>query len=146
MELVLRFIVFRTMAESLLISVGDIGEFLTDEAKARAQDKAFNYKSEEKAFHKAFALLAETLGDDAFRRYDAQKGRFLGGFSVSAFEAVAIGIGYNPVKADTKRAQLITGVKAMWSAPEFVENSGSGIRASSRVPKIIPYGRRTFAK
>src|ERR1035437_5527425 len=112
------------------VSVGDLGEFLTDEAKARAQDKGFNYKSEETAFRETFALLAKTLEDDAFRRYDAQKGRFLGGFSVSAFEAVAIGIGYNPVKAMAKRAQLPDRVKAMWSAAEFVENSGSGIRAS----------------
>jgi hypothetical protein len=146
MELVLRFIVFRKMAESSLTNVGDLGEFLTDQAKARAQDRAFDYRNEETAFRETFGLLAKTLGDDAFRRYDAEKARFVGGFSVSAFEAVAIGIGYNPVKATARRVQLSDRVKAMWTAAEFVDNSGSGIRASSRVPKIIPYGRRTFAK
>lgn len=146
MELVLRFIVFRTATVSSLANLGDLGEFLTEEAKIRARDRAFDYKGEEAAFRETFALLAETLGDDACRRYDAEKGRFMGGFSVSAYEAVAIGIGYRPGKARVRQNQLADRVKEMWSADEFKTNSGSGIRASSRAPKIIPYGRSTFAR
>ena len=146
MELVLRFIVFRTMASAELINIGDLGEFLTDKTKVLAQDKAFDYKKEETAFRETFAFLASVLRDDAFRRYAAEKQRFLGGFSVSAFEAVAIGIGYNPKVAKENPALVEKKVKEMWTDDDFVSNSGSGIRASSRVPKIIPYGRTTFAK
>jgi hypothetical protein len=145
MELVLRFIVFRTMAPAAFMNLGDLGEFLTEQAKTLAQDKAFALKSEEAAFRETFAFLASDLGDDAFRRYDNVKKRFLGGFSVSAFEAVGIGIGYNPKKALAKPKVVAEKVKKMWTDPEFVNNSGSGIRASSRVPKIIPYGRTVFA-
>ena len=80
------------------------------------------------------------LGDTTIARRD-----FSGGFSVSAFEAVAIGIGYNPKKAISDPDAVAEKVKKMWTAPEFVNNSGSGIRASSRVPKIIPYGRSVFS-
>ncbi|MGD0007318.1 MAG: DUF262 domain-containing protein [Terriglobia bacterium] len=146
MELVLRFIVFRTMAAAELKNIGDVGEFLTEKAKALAQDKAFDYKKEDAAFREAFALLASTLEDDAFRRYDKEKQRFVGGFSVSAFEAVAIGIGYNPKVMKANPALIEKKVKAMWADEEFTENSGSGVSASSRVPKIVPYGRATFAK
>lgn len=145
MELVLRFIVFRTMVPSAFANLGDLGEFLTDKAKALAQDKTFDFKKEESAFRETFALLASVLADDAFRRFDKKKNRFVGGFSVSAFEAVAIGIGYNPKKTKANPGAIERKVKEMWSDNEFVDNSGSGIRASSRVPKIIPYGRKLFA-
>ncbi|MGA7080018.1 MAG: DUF262 domain-containing protein [Terriglobales bacterium] len=146
MELVSRFVVFRTMTNAALRTIGDVGEFLTEKAKAIAQDKSFDYKKEEAAFRDTFAVLASTLADDAFRRYDKGKQRFVGGFSVSAFEAVAIGLGYNPKIATAKPSLVEKGVMSMWGDAEFVQNSGSGIRASSRVPRIVPYGRAVFAK
>lgn len=146
MELVLRFIVFRAMPLMELKSIGDVGDFLTDQAKSLAEDKSFDYKKEEIAFRETFALLASTLEDDSFRRFDKKKGRFVGGFSVSAFEAVAIGMGYNPKLAKANPSAIADKIKTMWDDSDFVENSGSGIRASSRVPKIVPYGRAAFSK
>jgi hypothetical protein len=146
MELVLRFVVFRTMPTNALTNLGDLGEFLTEKAKALAQDGNFNYKAEETAFKETFETLSAVLGDDAFRRYDKLRGRFVGGFSVSAFEAVAIGLGYSSKKAKAKPELVKQRVEDMWSNLTFVNNSGSGIRASSRVPKIIPFGRTTFSK
>ena len=37
-------------------------------------------------------------------------------------------------------------VKEIWADPVFTKNSGSGVRASVRIPKIIPMGRALFAK
>lgn len=88
------------MSPATLARLGDLGEFLTDQSKALAQDRSFDYKAEESAFRETFRVLASQLGDDAFRRYDSQRKRFVGGFSVSAFEAVAIGFGYNWKKAE----------------------------------------------
>jgi Protein of unknown function DUF262 len=146
MELVLRFVVFRRMPPTELKTIGDVGEFLTEKAKALAQDKSFDYEEEGAAFRETFALLASTLEDNAFRRYDKSKQRFVGAFSVSAFEAIAIGMGYNPNTAAENPDTVEKKVKTMWADKEFVENSGSGVRASSRIPTIIPYGRVTFAK
>ncbi|HKV47951.1 MAG TPA: DUF262 domain-containing protein [Candidatus Acidoferrales bacterium] len=145
MELVSRFLVFHKMARNDLKAIGDVGEFLTDKAKELAQDKSFDYEREEADFRQTFDVLSETLADDSFRRYDSQKKRFAGPFSVSAFEAIAIGIGYNPKVAMRNPDDLVKKVKAMWSDGDFTENSGSGIRASSRLPKVIPYGRKAFA-
>jgi Protein of unknown function DUF262 len=146
MELVSRFVVFRRMPPPELRTIGDVGEFLTDKAKSLANDKSFDYEGEASAFRKTFALLASTLEDSSFRRYDSSKQRFAGAFSVSAFEALAIGMGYNPEVAAANPAKIETKVKTMWADRAFVENSGSGIRASSRIPKVIPYGRAVFAK
>jgi len=90
--------------------------------------------------------LDRILGDEAFRRFSQKKDRFEGGFSISAFESLAIGVGYNYKKAATTMTDaFVTKVKGMWSDPNFVDNSGSGVSASSRVPKIVPYGRKVFA-
>ncbi len=146
MELVSRFVIFRTMAPDDLKTIGDVGEFLTERAKAIAQDKSFDYKREEVAFRDSFKALAGILEDNAFRKYDRKRQRFVGGFSVSAFEAVAIGVGYNPKVALSDPSRILKGVQDMWNDPEFLDNSGSGIRASSRIPRIVPYGRNIFAK
>lgn len=146
MELVLRFLVFRTMPEQELNKIGDMGDFLTDKAIAIAEQGNFDTVAEEKAFRATFSVLQQQLGSDAFRRYDWNKARFVGGFSVSAFEAVALGLGFNYGNADAFSSDLAAKVQQLWREPEFIENSGSGVRASSRVPKIVPYGRRLFSE
>lgn len=145
MELVLRFLVFRTMEESKLVNLGDLGDFLTDRATEFAQDKSFDQGAEEEAFRATFGLLRDVLGSDAFRRWDVVRQRFVGGFSVSAYEVIALGIGYNYKRLSEGSSEIIEKAKNIWSDPQFTENSGSGVRASSRVPKTIPYGRRLFA-
>jgi hypothetical protein len=145
MELVLRFLVFRTMRSNDLTNLGDLGDFLTEKAAEMAADKAFDRDGESDAFETTFQLLHDSLEDDAFRRYDKRKKRFVGGFSVSAFEAVALGVGYNHKKLGGMEANIAAKVKSIWSDPEFFNNSGSGIRASTRIPKIVPYGRKLFS-
>lgn len=145
MELVLRFLVFRTMSEAQLSTIGDMGEFLTDRAVELAERKDFNAEAEETAFVETFTVLNAALGDDSFRRFDWTKQKFVGGFSVSAFEAVALGVGYNHEANLANSNGIETKAKEIWRQPVFVDNSGSGVRASSRVPKILPYARKLFA-
>ena len=67
------------MPPASFMNLGDLGEFLTEKAKTLAQDKTFDFTKDEAIFRETFALLASDLGDDAFRRYDHSKKRFLGG-------------------------------------------------------------------
>lgn len=145
MELILRFLVFRTMPASGLTGLGDLGEFLTEKTKELAGDKAFDLRSEEEAFRMTFNLLALHLGSDSFRRYEKARNRFVGGFSISAFEVIALGVGYNYKKLVARQDILPERVKSVWSEPDFFENSGAGVRASTRLPKIVPVGRKLFA-
>jgi hypothetical protein len=144
MELVLRFLVFRTMSEEQLGKIGDMGEFLTDRAVELAEQNILDRDVEERAFRATFTVLQQQLGSDSFRRFDWQKGKFVGGFSVSAFEAMSLGVGYNYEALLADPADILGKAKELWRQPEFVDNSGSGVRASSRVPKIVPYARRLF--
>ena len=149
LELVTRFLVFRCLKESQLGSVGDIGEFLTDSiVKLAAPDGFQQLKSvEEEAFRRTFAALAKSLGENSFRKYNAEQERHLGGFSISAFEPIALGVGYNYEHYSCETAlQGIESIgKDLWANEDFLSHSGAGVRASSRLPSNIPLGRRLFA-
>ncbi len=146
LELVLRFLVFRTMPARDLVNLGDIGEFLTDKARALAMDRSFDRQGEQEAFRRTFELLRASLANDSFRRYEIQRKRFSGGFLLSAYEAVALGLGHAHRSVSISPEDLSERIKNIWSDPDFTGSSGSGVRASSRVPKIIPFGRRLFGK
>ncbi len=150
-ELVVRFLVFRRILQSSLKRIGDIGEFLTDRiinlGKEFQTDPELK-QLEEEAFKFTFQLLAETLAEDSFKRYDTTKERFLGGFLLSAFEAIAIGIGanYERYKKGSVMPNHRTAAIDLWKTKSFIKNTGSGVRASTRIPVIIPLGRKLFRK
>jgi hypothetical protein len=87
--------------------------------------------------------LNEDLGPDACRKYATDRGKFIGGFSVSAFEVVALGLGFwmpQHIAVD----QLSQKIMDIWKNPTFIDESGSGISASRRIPKTIKLGREVF--
>jgi len=145
-ELVVRFIVFRRRSEEKLKSIGDLSDFLTKEAVRFARDGSYDRHSEEQAFEWTFRALADATGEDSFRRFDHDKSRFSGGFLISAFEAVALGLGYHWSAGDA--APPPTGiqgrVEGLWSDQRFLSGMGAGVRASSRIPVVIPVGREVF--
>lgn len=145
LELIVRFLVFRKMPEQRLSGITDLGEFLTDELVALALNTDYDRDIEESAFRTTFDYLSETVGDDAFRRYDAAKDRYIGAFTISAFEVNALGVGYNfehyrpPEEALVTRASNVS--REIWQLTDF---SWSGVRASTRIPKTIVLGRERF--
>ena len=148
-ELLIRFLLFRDLSVESMRGIGDISEFLTDRIVETVESKGFQQfqEREEKAYRATFRVLAESLGGDSFHKYDARKGKHQGGFSISAYEAIAMGLGYRYGRRDDElKAEKIKSVaKNLWNKKEFQNNSGSGVRASSRIPVIIPLGRRLFA-
>jgi len=149
LELVSRFLTFRRRPAYELRSIGDdLGAFVTDTTIGMAQAEDFDRATEEDAFRTTFAALAEALDDRSFRRYDVQTQRFLGGFLISAFEAIALGIGFNAQANEAGLPppdEITDRVKRMWSNPAFTRAIGSGIAASSRIPATVPLGRNLFS-
>ena len=148
LELVTRFLVLRNLEEDQLTSIGDIGEFLNDKIVEMASSEEFEGTKavEAEAFERTFALLVESLGDRSFRRYDAAKQRHVGGFSISAFEPIALGVGYNFQRYGSIGSwpSIEETAKGLWSNGAFLRRSGSGVRASTRIPANIPLGRQLF--
>jgi hypothetical protein len=143
LELVARFLVFRCRPNSDL-SFNDLGDFLTEKMVELASQSNYAYDLEEHAFRATFRIIKESAGEDCFRRYDPGKSRFIGPFSVSAFEAIALGIGFNPDRLSGSVATVLEKIKNLWINSTFTNNSGSGIRASTRIPRIVVFAREFF--
>lgn len=147
MELLLRFLAFRRRPDGDLAIV-DMGDFLNIENRRLAADPAFDSAKEASLLNDTFGMLYDALEGDAFRKYDAAKDRFLGGFLISAYEAVALGVAANIAKwKKTKNAAdvLAARVKSLWQEDEFTNNIGIGVSARERIQHSIPFGRKHFA-
>ncbi|MCH7608486.1 MAG: DUF262 domain-containing protein [Chloroflexi bacterium] len=147
-ELVVRFLAFRSINVKELKRIGDIGAFLDDSALALAGDAKYNRDYEERIFKATFELLQRALSSESFRRFDQAGKRYLGGFSISIYEVLAFALGHalgtrNPqITEDAVRAVS----QALPSDAEYIKYTGSGVRASSRIPVIVPLGREMLAK
>jgi len=148
LELATRFLLFRRLDENALKHVGDIGEFLSENLERLHSLGEIDRKNETDAFVATFRTIFEQVGENAFRKFDLDSGQFKGGFSISAFEATAYGIGFHanglnrpPVCEDVRNA-----VEQLWGMEEFTKNSGSGVRAATRIPRIVPMARLHFRK
>lgn len=148
MELVCRFFALIRSSNDELRNIGNIDTFLSSKIFDTIGDTKFSRRSQARKFNRTFKLLAESLGEDAFKRYDGT--RFLGGFSVSAFETISLGVGENVDAWEKEEAAnpgaLTEKVIEWWSDIEFRSGSGSGIRASTRLPKTLPAARQFFSR
>lgn len=144
-ELTLRFVILALIDISNIKSVGDVGVFLTDNMLDIAQNKKFNKTRISNLFNETFNLLDSILGDDSFKRYNNNKVRHEGGFLLSLYEVVALGIAYNIANNTLCESNLIPEkVKSLWGNKDFTNWSASGVNASRRLPKLIPLGRTLF--
>ena len=151
LELVTRFLVFRRLGEDQLSWTGDFEEFLTQRISLVAQEEEFDRirEAEGRAFRTTFELLSKPLGEDIFRKYDSDRGRHLGPVMMSAFELIAMGLGYNfeayeAAGRHIEPERVAEAARSIWSKPEFTTNSGSGVGVSTRIKANLPLGRTMF--
>ncbi|ORB59419.1 hypothetical protein BST43_06980 [Mycobacteroides saopaulense] len=147
LELALRFLVFRVLAVERLSSVGNLGEFLTQESLRMASDPNFDMEAAGDAFRKTFRMLDKALGDQVFRRWNGEKSRFQGAFLNTAFEVVGMGLGhYIDEYDDLDEVEFLERVKSFWANEEYSTGFATGVRADTRMAKSIPIGRSIFQR
>jgi Protein of unknown function DUF262 len=144
MELLLRFVLLFDANEEVLKSLGDVGVFLTDKMIDLAMREKLDYDYLEKAFKTTFDVLNETMSDSSFKRYSPEKDKFMGGFLLSSFEVVALGIGHHHENLPPTE-QIPSRIKEVWASTTYKNWSGAGTTAARRLPRLIPFGRQTFS-
>lgn len=142
-ELVLRFLLFSRATEDQLKEIGDVGVYLSDGMVDLAEDKSFDRDAWGKDFRCVFDKLNTELGDDAFKRYSRHKGKHEGGFLVSMFEAVTSGV-LEGLDKKKLREDLSVAVAEIWETDQFTEWVSSGVTASRRLRRIVPFARKHF--
>ena len=146
-ELALRFIVLALADNTEIFPIGDIGEFLTEKMNTVVASETFNQKSFDSIFRETFEIIDQTVGENVFRRRDHNSGKYKGGFSLSAYEVIALGIAHNlhnGTLVDKSKIEPI--VNELWENNNYQKNSGSGLRAANRLPALLPLGRQLFCK
>jgi hypothetical protein len=148
LELVLRFIALRYSDGRALRTYPDMETILTERALELAVDEEFNRDTAMADFRDTFIIL-NAFGPDVFRRFDDRRGRPVGAFSVSAYEAVTQGISMNierwrEVPSAEHEVRLRGKIAELWSDGEFRANSGGGLRPTQRIPYMSEVGFRIF--
>ena len=140
-ELVTRFFCLKQVSIDSL-NISDLGAFLDETILSLVADANFDFDLEEANFKKTFDVLANALGDKSFRRFSVRKDRFGGGFLVSVFEVVAMGLGHHMSDKYQPNVDVATIPSKIWQ--DKGESIGSGLNASRRLKLTLPLGRSLF--
>ena len=142
-ELIVRFIIFRKINLTEITKINDLSDFLNEKILKIASNKNFDWTEEEKVFATTFKIINQTLSENAFKKYDFLKDRFSGRFLVSAFEMVALGIGYKPNLWKNKQKDIEKIIKEIWQHIE--DNNINWIGGTAVRMKItVKLGRKYF--
>lgn len=149
LELLVRFLAVRVSSREELANFSDMETFLTDKLMELAVRPADELLELVNLLRDVFSVVS-AAGPTAFRKYDSSKDKTVGGFSVSTFEAVTSGVAahiesWKTLRPEQQEAQLLQKVRNLWEDEEFIANSGAGVRATSRVPRMPSIGNRVFS-
>lgn len=137
LELALRFFVYRLVDYTPGL---DVHEYLDQGMVSLAERSNFPYAQEAQIFRDTFAFLHNSLQGNAFKRWDG--GRFIGKFLISVFEVLAVGVAknieaYRGMEVDARNRLLEDKSIRIWSETTFIQNSGPGIRGTTRLAKLL---------
>jgi len=144
LELVLRFLIFRTLETDSIRSIGNLGEFL-DTKSLEFSSEGIDQDSEGRRFRQTFDILADS-GEDVFRKYNQGKERFQGSFLNTAYEVIALGLGYHIdyYANHPEESRPLDRAKEFWLDESFGPGFATGMRADTRMTRTIPRGRELF--
>lgn len=144
LELALRFVSLRNLPAAEFSSIGNIGDFLSAQVLSLIELDAAGLDAERETFIACFELLLRALGSDAMRKWNPARERAEGPFSSTAFEALALGLGYSDAYRRTTPDKIIRAREILWSDGNFSPGHATGIRADTRMRKTLPFGRNLF--
>jgi Protein of unknown function DUF262 len=147
-ELVVRYLVLKSVESSEVRKIVDLHNFLTERLLSFAKDPNFNRSLEEDGFRRTFDLISRALGENAFRRLIVGQpdSRSSGPFLLAAYEVIALGLGSNMVAGtalDTVEKVSAAHVKLWRERSNDVTSVGK--RASTRLGDTLAIGRELFA-
>lgn len=137
-ELALRFFAFRYVPYKAGM---DVHEYLDDALMKIATDKKFDRNTEKEIFSKTFQFLSDALGQTAFKRWNGHN--FSGKFLMSVFEVMSTGVSRNVNELEALSPQQRTdfiqqAAKDLWANQIFNQNSGAGVRGTTRLSRLLP--------
>lgn len=146
-ELLLEFLIFKNIETEELKKIRQFSDFINDESIKLAQNEEFDYEKEEQDFKFLFDRLNNALGENVFRRYNKDKEKFEGAFTVYMYEILALGLApYLEKLEEISDEELATLIIEMWKAEEKnIYELRAGKNLNLRIYNTIDFGRNYFA-
>ncbi len=143
MELLLRFI---ALAHYNYNHKKDVGDYLDDINEDILNSVVFDFDAVKENFELTFATLNRILGEKSFKKYNGNE--FKGKFLESAFEAVSIGLSANisTYNLPLEDPIILDKIRLLYEEDTYIQTSGSGSNAKSRIPKLVPFAKEYFEK
>lgn len=121
MEILIRFFVYKNSDINQIIGNEDMGDFITDSMVNLIEGDNFNLEEEKEIFNKTFKFLNKLFNEDSFRKYDPDKQKYKGAFSLSLFEVISMSISRNFNKVcNLKKEYVIEKIQSIGDSEEFL--------------------------
>jgi len=153
MEIALRYFVYKYSTQESRAGISDIGEYLTKEMTRILVSDEFNYETEKAEFELVFKVLNDILSEDSFKRFDGEKDKYSGPFSILVFETIVSGvIGLINASEDKSISPLLLTETIQAKSKNLVQEydfniaSAKGVRGMDRFPKLWGFGQQYFQK
>ena len=146
LELLLRFLMLHH--REITGKRGGLGDFptkLNDWSIEFANDFLANAPKYEATFNATFDFLAAANMDSVFRKWDVAYNSFRGGFSSTAFETLALGIGFHIASGSDYRKDILEASKELWITLPKTLGTTTGLATGDRFAKTVPLGRTLMA-
>lgn len=144
-ELIIRFLVLHSRESVSSNALRSFAQFLDNEAVSLAMEFPKNKSKLEKVFNKTFEVLWKGGGENAFRKWDTQRKTFVGGFLNTAFEVIAMGLGYRVAGGLKYRDDIANAAKELWKRSDMGTRFATGLSTEVRLAKVLPIGRDLMA-
>ncbi len=147
MEWVVRYIVYITLSKNQLKYIDknrNMDGFLTEKIEEIAIDNNKSTSTIEytEKFSRIFKLLADTYGENVFKRF--KDGKFKGPILISAYETIIPGI-YSNIDYWENNAELLKEkIVQVYSQPQYESATKRGVRPLDRMCQLIEFSRIWF--
>lgn len=140
-DLVLRFLWLHRKQQVTTASLRQFQERLEEQALEMATHHDAQKVELERVFNETFDLLAAKGGDQIFKKWNASKSRFQGGFLNTAYEVLAMGLGYQIANGQAHRDDLLEAARDLWQQPDMTTRFATGKATEQRLALMLPKGR-----
>lgn len=145
-ELVLRFLVLHDRENVRSRELRNFSSFLDNETIDLAENFDEQRDRLRNTFEATFNKIADELGEDAFRRWlPPPKEKFTGAFSNTAYEVIALGLGYHISRGHVPSLDVEEAAKLLWTTDLIPPNFATGRSSEDRISTLLPIGRVLFA-
>lgn len=144
MELVSRYAVLSQADLADLTAIDELGSYLNRAILKQASDPNFSSNAVQDSFREAFAFLNSILGENAFKKYDNERGKYTGPMLISLYEVLAVSLGSLLQEGESlpDGRRIEQRHTSLWQELNNEPYVGSGVRASTRIPKTIEFGKK----